>query len=395
MISVGEALAQVCAATPVLGGERVALAAAVGRVAAEDVVAARAVPNAPNSAMDGYAVRHADVAAAPARLRVVAVEPAGTVTAVAVEPGTAVKLFTGSVIPPGADSVVRVEDTEEQEGMLVVRVSPARGAHIRGVGEDIRPGQVVVAPGTVLGPADVGVLASVGRATVVVHQRPRVVILSTGTELVEVDEEPGAGQVVNSNAYTLAAAAREAGADAVVLPIVRDRPEDIRARLEEAVRADVVLSSGGVSVGDLDYVKEALDAVHVERVFWKVAQKPGKPLMFGRREGRLFFGLPGAPPPAGAPPPPPAGGAGDARPPGTQVGRAHRVRARAPRGRTRRPGGDGGRIAELGRPHLPRQWRRPAGRAARRRRAARGAVLSRDRARRHDPGARSAAVLGA
>ncbi len=295
MISVGEALAQVCAATPVLGGERVALAAALGRVAAEDVVATRAVPNAPNSAMDGYAVRQADVASAPTRLRVLAVEPAGTVTATAVETGTAVKLFTGSVIPPGADSVVRIEDTDAQDGGVVVQRPVARGANVRGVGEDIRPGQVVVECGTLLGPADLGVLASVGRATVVVHQRPRVAILSTGTELVEVDEEPAAGQVVNSNAYTLAAAVREAGAEAVVLPIVRDRPEDIRALFVEALRTDVVLSSGGVSVGDLDYVKEALDAVHVERLFWKVAQKPGKPLTFGRLDGRLFFGLPGNP----------------------------------------------------------------------------------------------------
>src|SRR5207247_7069177 len=149
----------------------------------------------------------------------------------------------------------------ERGGEVVVQVAPARGANIRGTGEDIRPGQVVVAARSVLGPADLGVLASVGRATIAVHQRPRVVILATGSELVEVDESPGAGQVVNSNAYTLAAAAREAGADAVVLPIVRDRPEDIRARLEEAVRADVVLPSGGVSVGDPEYGQEALDAV--------------------------------------------------------------------------------------------------------------------------------------
>jgi molybdopterin molybdotransferase len=295
VISVAEALACVCDATPVLGAERVALPAALARVAAEDVRSQRAVPGAPNSAMDGFAVRHADLGALPARLRVIAVEPAGTVVAAAVEPGTAIKLFTGSVIPPGADTVVRVEDTDESDGVVVVRVAPGRGANVRGTGEDIRPGEVVVAEGTALGPADLGVLASVGRATVLVRRRPQVAILSTGTELVEVDEVPGPGQVVNSNAYTLAAAVREAGGEAVVLPIVRDRPDDIRARLAEAVRADVVLSSGGVSVGELDFVKEALDALHVERLFWKVAQKPGKPLTFGRLEGRLLFGLPGNP----------------------------------------------------------------------------------------------------
>ena len=290
-----EALARVCEAAPVLGAERVALPAALGRVAAEDVVSRRAVPNAPNSAMDGYAVRHADLGSGAVRLRVAATQPAGTVVDATVAPGTAVKLFTGSVIPPGADTVVRVEDADERDGMLVVRTAPARGANVRGAGEDIRPGQVVLESATVIGPADVGVLASVGRATVLVHRRPQVAILSTGSELVEVDEEPGPGQVVNSNAYTLAAAAREAGADPVVLPIVRDRPDAIRARLAEALRADPVLSSGGVSVGDLDFVKEALDGLGVERLFWKVAQKPGKPLTFGRLDGRLLFGLPGNP----------------------------------------------------------------------------------------------------
>jgi molybdopterin molybdotransferase len=152
-----------------------------------------------------------------------------------------------------------------------------------------------LAPGTVIGPADVGVLASVGRATVVVYQRPRVTILSTGSELVEVDQVVGPGQVVNSNAYALAAAVREAGGEPVVLPIVRDDPGDVRAGLAEAMRGDVVLSSGGVSVGDFDFVKEALDEAKVERLFWRVAQKPGKPLTFGRLGGRLFFGLPGNP----------------------------------------------------------------------------------------------------
>jgi molybdopterin molybdotransferase len=295
VISVAEALACVCEATPVLGVERVALPAALGRVASEDVCSTRAVPAAANSAMDGFAVRHADLGASPARLRIVAVEPAGTVVATPVEPGTAVKLFTGSVIPDGADTVVRIEDAEERDGVVVIRVAPAEGANVRGAGEDIRPGQVVVGRGTVLGPADLGVLASIGRASVLVHRRPQVAILSTGTELVELDEEPGPGQVVNSNAYALAAAVRDAGAEPIVLPIVRDRPEDIRARLEEAVRADVVLTSGGVSVGDLDFVKQTLDAMGVERLFWKVAQKPGKPLTFGRLAGRLLFGLPGNP----------------------------------------------------------------------------------------------------
>ncbi|HSV06660.1 MAG TPA: molybdopterin molybdotransferase MoeA, partial [Candidatus Binatus sp.] len=180
-----------------------------------------------------------------------------------------------------------------REGEVVVQRAPARGANIRDTGEDIRPGQVVVATGNVLGPADLGVLASVGRAAIAVHQRPRVVIVATGSELVEVDETPGAGQVVNSNAYTLAAAVRETGGEPTVLPIVRDDPGMIREALATGLRADVLLTSGGVSVGDLDFVKEELDAVGVERLFWKVAQKPGKPLVFGRHAHGLVFGLPG------------------------------------------------------------------------------------------------------
>jgi molybdopterin molybdotransferase len=295
VISVGEALATVIGTTPVLGAERVTLLDAVGRVVAEPVVSSRAVPAAPYSAMDGYALRHADAAAAGADLRIVATEPAGTVVTTAVEPGTAIKLFTGSVIPPGADAVVRIEDTEERAGRVVVRVPVARGANVRDAGEDVRPGDTVLAAGAVVGPADVGVLASVGRATLLVHQRPRVAILSTGSELVEVDREPGPGQVVNSNAYALAAAVREAGGEPVMLPVAADRPEEIRTRLMDAARADVVLSTGGVSVGDLDFVKGALEAVRVEQLFWKVAQKPGKPLAFGRLGERLFFGLPGNP----------------------------------------------------------------------------------------------------
>ena len=295
MIPVGEALACVLEATAVLGAERTAILAALGRVAAEDVVSRRAVPAAPYSAMDGYAVRHADVAAAPAELRIVAVEPAGTIVTTAVERGTAVKLFTGSVIPPGADAVVRIEDCEEEGDRLVVRAPVALGANIRAAGEDIEPGQVVLARGTVVGPADVGVLASLGRSSVLVHQRPRVAILSTGSELVEVDDVPGPGQVVNSNAYGLAAAVQEVGGEPVVLPIAPDRLDEIRASIAQAARADVVLSTGGVSVGDLDFVKDALEGASFDRLFWRVAQKPGKPLLFGRLAGRLFFGLPGNP----------------------------------------------------------------------------------------------------
>jgi molybdopterin molybdotransferase len=295
MIPVGEALQTILDATPVLGDERVLLGEACGRVASEDVVSARAVPAADNSAMDGFAVRADDVARAGARLRIVGSAPAGSLLGGPVEAGTAAKIFTGSVIPDGADTVVKVEDTRAADGFVTVAVALARGANVRPRGEDVAPGATVLRAGTVVGPADVGVLASVGRATVAVRRRPRVAVVSTGAELVEIDETPGPAQVVNSNAWVLAAAAAQAGAVPVVLPIARDRFEDIRARVEEAATADVVLSTGGVSVGEFDFVRDALDAVGVERRFWKVAQKPGKPLTFGTLGRRLFFGLPGNP----------------------------------------------------------------------------------------------------
>ena len=282
-------------ATPVLGAERVTLAESCGRVATEAVTSLRAVPSADNSAMDGFAVRGADVATAPVRLRLVGSAPAGTLLAGRVEPGTAAKIFTGSIIPAGADTVVRVEDTDEADGVVTVRVVVKPGTNVRSRGEDIMPGATVLAPGTIVGPADIGVLASVGRAVVSVRRRPRVAIVSTGAELVEIDETPGPAGVVNSNAYVLAAAVAQAGGLPVVLPIARDRLEDIRDRIAEAADADVILSTGGVSVGEFDFVRDALDAIGVERRFWKVAQKPGKPLTFGTLGRRLFFGLPGNP----------------------------------------------------------------------------------------------------
>jgi molybdopterin molybdotransferase len=295
VLSVAEALEAVLGATPVLDTESAALEEAAGRVLAESVVSARAVPAAANSAMDGFAVRGADVAAPGARLAVVGSVPAGSVRETALAAGTAVKIFTGSVVPPGADTVVRVEDTTTTGDVVTVTVAVPPRANVREAGEDVAIGAEVLRAGDVLGPADVGVLASIGRARVRVHRRPRVAILSTGAELVEVDEEPGPGQVVNSNAYALAVAVREAGAEPWVLPFVRDRFEDIQARLAEAATADVVLSTGGVSVGEYDFVKEALDALGVRRAFWKVAQKPGRPLTFGRKDACLFFGLPGNP----------------------------------------------------------------------------------------------------
>ncbi|HKA55720.1 MAG TPA: gephyrin-like molybdotransferase Glp, partial [Candidatus Binatia bacterium] len=299
MISVHDALTTILDTIPTLGGERVGLLQAVGRVLAEEVRSEREVPPFANSAMDGYAVRWDDVhdagAEQPIALDVLEVIQAGAMPTQTVTAGTASKIMTGAVIPPGADTVIRVEDTEEQGGRVWVKRPERPGTHIRAGGEDIRRGQVVLGNGRVLRPADIGLLASVGRSTALVRQRPRVAILSTGNELVEVDEALRPGQIVNSNAYTLAAAVQEAGGQPVPLAIARDTLEEIRAALSEAVRHDVVLSTGGVSVGDFDFVKAAMDELGIRRLFWQVAQRPGKPLTFGLLRERPYFGLPGNP----------------------------------------------------------------------------------------------------
>ena len=299
MISVHEALNQILETVPPLAGERIGLFEATGRVLAEDVQSIREVPPFTNSAMDGYAVRHDDVQSAeadqPVSLSVLEVIQAGAVPVETVEPKTASKIMTGAVLPPGADTVIKVEDTEERDGQVLIRQSGPQGNNIRLSGEDIQSGQTILKQGRVLRPADIGLLASVGRSFVLVHQQPRVAILSTGNELSEVDVPLQPGQIVNSNAYTLAAAVREAGGHPIPLAIARDTLEETRAALEEAVRHDAVLSTGGVSVGDFDFVKAAMDELGIQRLFWKIAQKPGKPLTFGLLRGRPYFGLPGNP----------------------------------------------------------------------------------------------------
>lgn len=299
MISVHEALTQILETVSPLAGERIGLFEATGRVLAEDVESVREVPPFTNSAMDGYAVRHDDIQAAradqPVALSVLEVIQAGGVPTKTVAPGTASKIMTGAVLPPGADTVIKVEDTREQADQVLICKAGPKGNNIRASGEDIQPGQTILKSGRVLRPADIGLLASVGRSFVLVHQHPRVAILSTGNELAEADMPLQPGQIVNSNAYTLAAAVREAGGQPVPLAIARDSLEETRAALEEAVRHDVVLSTGGVSVGDFDFVKAAMDDIGIERLFWRVAQKPGKPLTFGLLRGRPYFGLPGNP----------------------------------------------------------------------------------------------------
>jgi molybdopterin molybdotransferase len=299
MITVSEALATVLADSRPLGIEQVALTRAGGRVLAEQVQATRDVPPFRNTAMDGYAVRAADVATAgrdrPVTLRILEEVAAGAVPQVPVTPGGATRVMTGSPMPDDADAVVRVEDTTEQGDQVHVLASVPPGANVRHPGEDMKIGDIVLLPGHPLRPADIGLLASLGYAVARVFRRPEVAILATGDELVELGQPLAPGKIVNSNAYTLAAAVEEAGASARILGIVHDTPEASRAAFLDAFSSDVVLSTGGVSMGVYDIVRETLRALGVQERFWKVAQKPGKPLTFGVRDRRPVFGLPGNP----------------------------------------------------------------------------------------------------
>ncbi len=299
MLSVAEARAAVLAEISTLGAERVAITEALGRVLAESITAPADIPSRDNTAMDGFAVRAADVETAspdaPVILEVVETLAAGYVAERAVGPGQAMRIMTGAPIPDGADAVVMVEYTESEADRVRVSRSVKPGQHVRRRGEDVRMGVTVLTQGIDLGAGEIGVMASVRRPFVRVGRRPTVAIVSTGDELVEVGTEPGPGQIVNSNAFSLSSLAREAGAVSIVLPIARDSLDEIVGALGEASAADVVIASGGVSVGEFDFVKAALDQLGAELRFWRVAMKPGKPVVFASLAGKPFFGLPGNP----------------------------------------------------------------------------------------------------
>lgn len=299
MIGVREALDLVLRDLPLLDPEPVALTDALDRVLAEDVHSDRDVPSFRNSAMDGYAVRAADTrgaGSAPVTLRVLEVIGAGKVPSQEIQPGTASQIMTGAVVPELADAVVKVEDTQARaDGTVTINCEVSPGRNVRLPGEDVREGDLVLQAGRYLRPADIGLLASLGCAEVCVRRRPAVAVLATGDELVDVTEPLTPGKVVNSNAYMLAAAVRDSGGVARVFDIVADTPGALREAFAEALAADVVLSTGGVSMGVFDLVRETLASLGVEERFWKVAQRPGKPLTFGRRDKTLVFGLPGNP----------------------------------------------------------------------------------------------------
>src|SRR3984893_18479632 len=282
-----------------LGVERAPILAALGRVLAEEIRSPRDIPGFDNSAMDGYAVRAPASpragASSPARLRVLGTVAAGAMPAARVEVGTAMRTMTGAPVAAGADAIVPVEQTRADGDTVQIRSPAGPRNFIRPRGEDLREDELVMEAGKRLGAADLGMLASLNRSMVALYRGPRAAIVATGDELVDVDQVPTGAQVVNSNAYALAGAVREAGGEPAILKVARDRPEEIRARLTEALAFDAVLSTGGVSVGQFDHVKGALDELGMRQLLHGVAQEPGRPLKFGTVGGRPIFGLPGNP----------------------------------------------------------------------------------------------------
>lgn len=299
MISVDQAIQTILSQVCVLGAERVDILSSLGRVLAEDIHAPFNVPPADNSAMDGFAVRHADVRHAapdhPARLIIIGDLPAGYIAERAVGPGQALRIMTGAPVPPGADTVIMQEETRISGSAVEILSAASPGANIRRAGEDLRRGSLLSQAGMRLRPGHIGVLASIKRARVSVYQQPRVAILSTGDELIDIDGELTAGKIVTSNSYSLAALVTQNSGIPVMLGIARDTREDLAQRLREALVADIIVTSGGVSVGDYDFVKDVLAQLGADMKFWKVAMRPGQPLAFGMLQGKPAFGLPGNP----------------------------------------------------------------------------------------------------
>jgi len=294
MLTFEEAREIVLARVSPLGTELVPLTHAAGRVLAGEVRSPWDLPPWDNSAMDGYAVRSGDCRGS-ATLKITGYMAAGGPDAPKVAPGGAVKIMTGSPVPEGCDAVVPFEEAEERDGAVHVPAPVKAGAHIRYRAEDIPAGTLVVPEGTVLRPPEISMLASFGRATVPVYRKPRVAVLSTGDELVELGEPLGPGKIVNSNSHALAAAIVEAGGTPVLLGIARDDRESLSAKLSEGLSADVLVTSAGVSMGDRDFVRDVLAELGVAPVFWKVLIKPGGPIAFGVAGKTAVFSLPGNP----------------------------------------------------------------------------------------------------
>jgi len=298
VLTPAEALARILASiadVAPLSPERVPLAQAVGRVLAEDLRAPRALPPFAASTMDGYALRAADAGRPGASLPVSMEVAAGHPARRPLPRGTCARIFTGAPLPRGADTVEMQEEVDRTGEVAVFRRPAQVGRFVRPVGDDVARGAVALAAGALLDPGAIGLCASLGRGQVAVHRRPRVAILPTGDEIVPLGTRPGPGQIIESNSHALAAAVAEAGGVPTILPAVVDEAVPLRRAIRKARGFDVLVTCGGVSVGDRDLVKAALADAGARLDFWKVAARPGKPLAFGRRGRTVVFGLPGNP----------------------------------------------------------------------------------------------------
>jgi molybdopterin molybdotransferase len=297
LMSVAEALARVLEHAEPLPSESAPLADAHGRVLAADVAALRAQPPADVSAMDGYAVRATDVASTPVRLHLIGEVAAGHPFDGTVAPEQAARIFTGGVVPAGADTIVIQENTTREGDTVVVKTGSPAGRHIRVAGLDFAVGQVLLAKSRRLSDRDLALAAAMNHPSVPVHRRPKVAVLATGDELVMPGEKPGPGEIVYSNGYATVALARREGCETIDLGIVPDRLDETAAAVRRARDggADILVTSGGASVGDYDLVQKALAAEGLSLSFWKVALRPGRPMMHGRLGAMHVLGLPGNP----------------------------------------------------------------------------------------------------
>ena len=299
MLTVEQARERVLASVRPVAPEDVPVGDALALVLARDAIAPHPLPRFDNSAMDGYAVRGADVTGASAqrtvRLRLAGEIRAGALGTVNVTPGTAVRIMTGAPVPAGADAIVPVEVTSESDGQVEVREAVEAGRHVRPAGEDVSEGEVLVRAGTELGPGELALLASVGLSPVPARKGPRVAVVVTGDELVPPEASPAAGQIRDSNSVALRALVAQAGAEPVPFPFVADERDAVKEALERAAQlSDLVVTSGGVSVGGYDFIKEVVE--ELGRIdLWRVAMQPGKPVVVGSVGEAPFLGLPGNP----------------------------------------------------------------------------------------------------
>jgi molybdopterin molybdotransferase len=295
-LQVSEAQRLVLESVVVFGAEQVKLEQALGRVLAEEVCANRDQPPYDISAMDGYALRSADLANVPATLQIIEDIKAGDMPTKVLAPGQCARIMTGAPLPQGADAVIRVEETEALAGNRAqINQSVKPGNDIRRLGENMFNGEVVLTHGTEITPGVIGVLATVKRAQVQVSRRPRVAILSTGNELEGLDEPVDPNRIPDANSYALMAQVQALGIEPVLLGIARDDPDELVRYLKRGLEYDVLLVSGGTSVGVHDYVRPTIEALGVQMLFWRVAMKPGHPVAFGKVGEKIIFGLPGNP----------------------------------------------------------------------------------------------------